>query len=407
MKKIFVFALAISLLPMMAYSQGGSNYSVFGIGDIFSGANAAYQAIGGTFIAVPSESSVNIKNPALWGTAGSTRLMTGYNFNQHLNVVDDETLYQNNGKISGIYTLFNVDKELGVSVSFGLHSYSSVNYLISNKFRIAKDDIVQDGTHTFQGSGGLSSAYLGASTKIVDGLLFGASAFVLFGPVTSIAKTEFDDYYTYNYEVNQSDYASGWGSRLGLYYSYDNFNVGAYYENVSDIDFDRETRYISSVITDTLTKSSFTQKMPSSFGIGLSYKTGKFLLASDFSMINASNLKYNEGVDTEFQNAVRFSLGAIRYGSTSRSADYLDRVGYKAGFSYQQMYYKVNGNNLNELSFSLGAEMPIGLGGVLDAALVFGTRGSNADNLIKEYFGKMYVEISIGEIWFKPFKRRY
>ncbi len=406
MKKILAFAI-VALFPLLAYSQGGSNYSVFGIGDIFSGANASYQAMGGTFIAVPSETAINIKNPALWSTATSTRLMTGYNFNQHLNVSGNQTLYQNNGKISGLYTLFNIDKELGISASFGLHSYSSINYMIANKFTISKDDISQEGKNTFQGNGGLSSAYFGASTKLYGGLTLGASAFVLFGPINTDAKTEFNDFYTYNYETKQTDYATGWGSRLGLYYNYDAFSLGAFYEYLGDVDFDRETSYISSVISDTTAKSSFTQNMPSSYGVGLSYKTGKFLLASDFSMINMSKISYNQGLNTAFQDAFRFSVGAIRYGNTSRIAGYLDRVSYKAGLAYQRLYYKINGSNINELSFSVGAEMPIGLGGVIDAAFVFGTRGIETDNLIKEYFGRMYIEISIGEIWFKPFKRRY
>lgn len=398
---------ALIFMPQFLAAQGGSNYSIFGIGDIFSGANASYQAMGGTHIAVPSDHSINIKNPAMWSTATSTRLMAGYNFNQHLNETDDATLYQNNGQISGLFTLFSIDTGLGISASFGLHSFSNMNYLVSSSFSISKDDITQNGRNTFQGSGGLSSAYLGASTKVIDNLFFGASAFIVFGPLATKTITEFDGSYSYNYQVTQADFASGWGSRLGLYYNYAGFGIGAYYESLNKFDFDRERTYTSSMLTDTVVKSSFSQSMPASFGVGLSYRTGKFLLAADMAIAQTSKLEYNIGKDVEFQDATRYSFGLNRLGNPSRAADYLDRMSYKFGFYYQDQYYKINNNSISEIGFSFGSAMPVGIGGMLDAAFVFGTRGVSSDNLIKEYFGKMYIEISVGEIWFKPFRKRY
>lgn len=405
-RTIFAFCFISLLASNNIFAQGGSNYSVFGIGDLYE-SNASYQAMGGTSIAVPSNHAINIKNPALWGTATTTRLMTGYNFNQHLNETNNNALYQNNGQISGIYSIYSIDTSLGISASFGIHSYSNMNYLISNNFSIEKDGLTQTGKNTFQGSGGLSSAYIGASTKIVDGLLVGGSVFALFGPLRTTALTQFDDSYSYNYQRSLSDYITGWGSRLGLYYTIQNFGIGAYYESIGKVDIDRELTYSSSVLADTTRKSSFPEKLPSSFGLGLSYLSGKFLLAADLAMTQSSSLEYNPGANTEFQDAMRLSFGINRIGNPSRASDYMDRVSYKAGLSYQDMYYKIKGTKINELAFSIGAELPVGNGGIIDAAFVFGTRGIDSQDLIKEYFGKMYVEISIGELWFKPFKKRY
>ncbi len=391
-----------------AFSQGGSNYSVFGIGDLFSGGNASYQAMGGTMAAVPNMYSINSKNPALWGTATATRLMAGYNFNQHLNVTDESTLLQNNGQISGVYALFSVDTGLGISFSFGLHSLTKLNYLIANDFLITNDGLNQKGRNVFQGKGGLSSAYIGGSVKLPVNLYLGASLFNVFGPITTISKTEFTESNIYNYEVNKTDYSSGLGGRIGLYYDgIKNFGIGAYYEYISEIDFEREATYSSDIIADTTATSKFKQNMPSTFGLGISYKTGKFLLASDFSITQAKDLKYNSGANSEFRDAIRFSFGFNRFGATSRAADYLDRISYKGGFYYNELYYRVGTSNINELGLTFGGEMPIGIGGILDVAFVFGTRGLNTDNLIKEYFGRMFVEVSVGEIWFKPFRRRY
>jgi len=406
--KLIITSFVVLICISTAFSQGGSNYSVFGIGDLFTGGNASYQAMGGTMTAVPNMYSINVKNPALWGTATATRLMAGYNFNQHLNVTDESTLFQNNGQISGVYALFSVDTGLGISFSFGLHSISKLNYLISNNFQIENSELTQKGRNTFQGTGGLSSAYLGASVKLPANIYLGASLFNVFGPISTISKTEFLESNIYNYEVNKTDYASGLGGRFGLYYNgFKNIGIGAYYEHISDVDFQQETTYSSDIIADTTTTSKFKQKMPSTIGLGVSYQAGKFLLASDIALIRAKDMTYNAGVNSEFRDAIRLSFGFNRHGATSRASDYLDRISYKAGISYQQLYYRIGSSDINEFALSLGGEMPIGIGGILDVAFVFGTRGINTDNLIKEYFGRMFVEVSVGEIWFKPFRRRY
>jgi len=398
-----LFLLSVSKV----LSQGGSNYSAIGIGDLFPSTNAAYQALGSTFIAVPAENSINIKNPAMWATATSTRISTGYNFNQHLNETSKETLYQNNGKVSGLNILLNIDKDLGISISFGLHTFSSINYLVANKFKIEKDGMTLDGKHTFQGSGGLSSAYFGASTKIINNLAIGASIFKVFGPIKNSTYTEFYDFYSYNYEIIRSDYASSWGTRFGAVYTTENFNFGGFYEYVDKIKFSRETKYSTLAVNDTILKASFNEKFPLQYGIGASFKTGKFLFASDFVMISSKDLKYNPTTNTEFNNSYKFSFGSIRYGNTSRYSDFLDRINYKVGIYYQKLYYKINSKNINEFALSFGGEAPLGSGGVLDIAFVFGKRGNLQNNLINNYFGRLFVDISIGEIWFKPFKRRY
>lgn len=43
----------------------------------------------------------------------------------------------------------------------------------------------------------------------------------------------------------------------------------------------------------------------------------------------------------------------------------------------------------------------------IDASLTFGARGKADGILVKEYFGKLNIDISIGETWFKPYKREY
>jgi hypothetical protein len=59
------------------------------------------------------------------------------------------------------------------------------------------------------------------------------------------------------------------------------------------------------------------------------------------------------------------------------------------------------------MAASIGFQVPWSGTFISDIALTFGSRGTQTDGLIREYFGKLSVDVSIGETWFKPFKRDY
>jgi len=44
---------------------------------------------------------------------------------------------------------------------------------------------------------------------------------------------------------------------------------------------------------------------------------------------------------------------------------------------------------------------------MFDIGLVLGTRGTTNDKLIQENFGRLFIDISVGETWFKRYKREY
>ncbi|MER3330173.1 MAG: hypothetical protein RIF34_11385, partial [Candidatus Kapaibacterium sp.] len=77
------------------------------------------------------------------------------------------------------------------------------------------------------------------------------------------------------------------------------------------------------------------------------------------------------------------------------------------GASFKNHYFQVNGLAIDEYSGSFGLTIPIKGTAELDAAITFGQRGTTDSGLIKESFGKLSVNISIGDTWFQPFNRSY
>ena len=402
---VFILIL-VTTNPLL--SQGGSNYSIFGLGDIYSSVGAYYSGIGGTSIAFPSNNSINTCNPALWSTITTTRIKVGYLFNQHVNVTDQTSLNQNNGKVDGIFGIFAIDTSIGASASFGILPYSSVNYLISSPVSVTTDGIEITGTTSYQGSGGLSTAYIGGSIRLFDNLAIGASGFLTFGFIKSSVETTLDDVYSYTTSTQKNDNFSGAGFRVGLYYSgIKNFGIGAFLEKQLPSNFDSEITYLSSLIGDTSFTQTLPITLPSSYGLGVSYHSGKFMFGADALIKDFTNFNYQGGPKTKFRNSKQLNLGLSRIGNISPGAEYLDKITYNFGFSYQSLYYTIAGVDIDDYSGSFGVELPIMGTAILDAAVTIGTRGTSSNGLIREYYGRLNVDISIGEIWFKPLKREY
>ena len=395
----------------MLFAQGGSNYSALGIGQINFNGNAAYQGLNGVSIAFPDQDAINPNNPALWTKATKTRLLTGYTFNQHLNENSEHTLFQNNGSISGLSALFSIDTGRGISASLGFVPYSRVKYYFSTPVNVEVDGETVEGSAFYQGSGGLNNAYIGTAFRVMDDLSVGISALYTFGSIQKLNSVEMiGDVSTFNTYVHRNDFFTGVGYQAGLYYEgIKNWGFGVYLEDHGTLDLDRDISYftINPREGDTVVTSDDSYAMPFSFGLGTSYKTGKFIFGADFSMHNFSNLEYNKNSYTQFRDAMQFAVAMNSIGNDDYYAPLLDKISYKAGLAYKQQYFSVYGEDIDELSASIGFKIPLGDAGIIDAAVVFGKKGTTANSLVNEYFGRLAVDISIGETWFKPFRRRY
>lgn len=394
----------------MLFSQGGSNYSIFGLGDINTEGNAAYIGMGGTSIAMPMNYSINMTNPALWSKVRNTRLQAGYKFQQHMNQQEGFELMQNNGELSGANIMFMIDTALGIGVSFGLIPYSSVNYVISTPVEITEGELTLEGDNTYGGGGGVSSAYFGVSSNVYGGLSLGAIAYAHFGKIQREVVTNLSgDFFTYDYLQLNRDLVSGFGYRFGAYFDgLDRIGIGAFFENQNDLQIDRERIYSNfPLYNDTIVSTNITSAMPNSFGLGVSYTWGKFLIGADYSRLNFNDFTYYPGDNSEFHSMNTYSVGMNRPGNPSRNVDYLDRISYRAGLRYSSLYYNVEGQDINDLSISFGMRFPLTGSAGIDASFQLGQRGTEASGLVLEYYGKMSVDISIGETWFVPFRRQY
>lgn len=407
MKKIIIF-IVIILFSYPLFSQGGSNYSIFGVGELNHVYGAKYDALGGTSVAFPHATGINLSNPAMWSENTDTRIQLGYKFNQSLVSNETQNLYQNNGGLDGLLTLFNLDTAMGASVSMGFYSYTNVNSLISTPVTVTANGETLSGVTTYEATGGITRVYFGFSIKPIDMLAIGAQVFGNTGLIKNSTQSVFYEENAFTTYTEANDGLGGTGLRFGLMLEpVNNLRLGAFYEPSTTLSVENDLTFGSSLVNDTTFKSTADYDLPSSLGLGASYETGKFIFGLDFQTSDYSSFTYNTFDNIQYSTYNSYSFGVQRIGNNSPSAKGLDTWGYSLGANFKNHYFQVDGLAIDEFSGSFGFTIPIRGTAELDAAITFGQRGTTDSGLIKESFGRLSMNISIGDTWFQPFNRSY
>ncbi len=401
--------LLLMLSKITAFSQGGSNYSALGIGDLRYSVGALYDAMSGTSIAMPMVHGINVVNPALLGLATTTRIQTGYKFSQHVIRSEGITSAQNNGKLDGLLAMFSVDTAKGFGISLGILPYSSLNYSTARSIQTDLNGEVISGHSTQLGKGGVSQVQLGASVKVFSDLQIGISTSALFGVLeysdqVTIDGSSWSVRNAQSYDIRGLIFKGGlwWKPAKGL-------NIGAFFSggtNASVFITRQATGYNpAGAYADTVEIEESQTGLPITAGLGWSMNLGKNLLGMDLMWGDYTGITVNARPDAQYTTMYRTSLAYSNPGEMSSISTFFDNIGYHAGAYFEKTYVTYNGANLYEYAGSLGISFPLGGHAIVDAAVQVGRRGPAIENYLTDMFGRLTVTVSIGETWFKPFAR--
>jgi hypothetical protein len=411
--KIIAF-LSLGLLfasSTLAQNSTSSPYSYYGLGELNLNGTGNSISMGGTGLAYRNGGVLNILNPASLAHVDSLKFIFNVgmaakytNLNQ-----GDKSDFLNDYNLTRIAFGFKVSPRY--STAFSITPYSSLGYDISKVEKvIGSDDLMN---RSLKGSGGLNQLVWSNGVKLTDKLSVGLNGIYLFG------NNSRDEVITLNsssyvYRNNSDLISQGIYFNLGAQYQMElgkyNLTLGAMYQpklgvrakqKVEVTNFSSGAGAVRHEDTD---RGAF--DVPETYGLGFGIQKGKHLwIGGDYM-----HEKWSETEVFKKDNALRdrnkFSLGMEYKADDGYARKFLKKMTYRLGGFYDTGYITVEDEKINAMGVSLGFGIPMARNtGMINIALEFGISGTTSNNMVREDFTRITVDINLFEKWFV--KRKY
>lgn len=441
-KKSFPLVVAVALLLLCgpaATAQNGLNapYSQYGIGS----SNAPYSspwaaALGGVTYTQRSNTFVNPFNPASYAAVETQTFLFDMGLGLEMSTLTDpaSSLYDADGDLAYIAGAFAITKWWKTAI--GIMPFSSVNY---ESVQTVTDPLWDTMRTTYEGFGGVNRFYWGHGFNVTHNLSLGFNVNYLSGTVTRAITYDFDNSDSIAFMDTRKqketrvrnvtfDFGAQYRKAIGKRYS---LNAALTLKtpqtlNVKDnaMVYTFVTHSASEYMRDTIFPTAgengeytSTLQQPLTLGLGLALERNElWQVAADVTYAPWSGMKY-----TEKSNVNLFGTSALAYGDNTRiniggqwmgnreSSRYLHRIGFSAGFHYEQGKLRLQLTNaaetaINEWGLGAGVMFPMRKGrSALRLSLDYSSMGS-ADVLRRHTF---LIGISVGssDSWFV--KRKY
>ncbi len=411
-KSPIVIILSLLICTAAQAGNGGSGYSIYGIGDLQYYSSSRAMGMGGSGLAVLSSGEIDRNNPALWSSINRVRVSLSTMYEGYATSDDQQSGYFASMQFSGAMLAIPAISSRSIVFSAGATPYSRVNYNVLTP--TAQGDLPY-ALH-YIGDGGLSQAHIGVSGLPDSNLSIGIKMDYYFGTLTHTIDQEFPATGYTNAAVDHVTHMHGIGFTFGFVYTGlrsilnlspgHSFNIAGVLSTASNITTaeDRYYTYTTNATAyDTLIGADHTFHLPVRFSGGLAYQTDRWIIASDITGQRWSQATMDGEPFPEIRDDYRWSLGGelISSGTTMKATT--QRVAYRAGLYYDATYYRIKGIAVNELGFSLGCTLPIFSDSRLGFAAEYSFRGTIDEGLQKDRILRLSISLSVGEIWFvKP-----
>lgn len=406
---VFVF------INIIAFSQAGSEspYSRYGIGDIFNNRTGQSKGMGGFSIGLASDEHVNYFNPASYSAFKKQAFIFEFGVAQRFTFSNTQTLSSQKSNFNIEYLSFGFPITNWWSGSFGLTPYSSTGYDI-----YYRDTMPELGSvlYKYSGEGGLNKVYMGHSFKFFNRLSIGFNASYLFGANVYAKDVIFeDDSIAYDFHNKDTTYFGDKSFDFGLQYVHpikEKYELifGAVYSNKDKITAYKSQygaiTYGTSAITVLQTeREKGTQDIPQSYGLGLSFsEKDKFIIGVDYLAQKWSQTS-SFGVSDSLNDSQMICFGGEIKPSTDPVSPYWKRIRYRAGAHATNTYLTFQETQINDFGISFGIGLPIKRSNtIFNLTFEAGQRGTTENNLLKENYYIISLNLSLSDTWF--FKRK-
>lgn len=403
---VLLFIGSVNLLFGQEEFRMGSLYSAYGVGAMRYSASHRTDAMGIQGIGLLG-SYINNLNPASNTYLKSTLVTIGVSGLLLKTANDQKSVTMSDANVSGFNLGVPVWNNYGLVLLFGFNPMSALQYKISGL-------VNQNGTEfteTFAGMGGISRINLGASGKPFRFLSLGAEYNYAFGNIKELAFFNFNSSTTINtYLRTENDlkgnfFKGGLVLELGYIFPksivFDNLNLGFYYQSKYRLTSNVDNISLSTLGFDT-TKIVYPDvEMPESYGFGISKKIGRQLvLSSDIMFQKYSKFKGESLLPGDYADNYRFGIGFEVMPRPDADKTFWESLYYRGGFSMDNSIMKIDGEQINNYSVSLGIAVPLNTEAAIDFDITAGTRGKTELGYVKDNYIKFNLGLNFGEFWF-------
>lgn len=415
----FNAALLVAVAARCAFAgDGGSAYSLIGIGDLRYIPNARSAAMGYAGLALMSPTSINMFSPGSWSSLHYTRLQAdalyeGFNSTDGIN-----SRYLARVDFSGAALSVPIADSEGIVFVAGITPFSRINYdtYDAGLFPGAVETL-RYSTH-YTGSGGVARAFMGASYVPVDGLSLGFSMNYLFGSRDNSREIITHDTGFVGGLVSESNSVSGLTFTVGGVYSgfgaiapwLRPLSFGFFVSSRGRIGTRSQSIYQfapseSSTELDTITLVTGDLVVPVTYGFGIGYLAGdRYVIAADYIAEPWQSTEFNGGSIPNIRNSYRIGAGVEHTPSREPAASWLERFDTRLGAYYHSTYIQINGIGITEYGATAGFGFPVSLDTRMNIALEYAIRGSRQSGLIRDHIWRCTMSFNIGELWFQRYE---
>jgi hypothetical protein len=424
--------IIVVLVVFTGFSAQGqaakSAYSVFGVGDMWSPAQANVQGMAGVGVSNPQFWYLNNINPALLvfnrlttfhaGVIGERR--SAHSATQAESNYDGNMNYLMLGLPLKLHRFNSYPAVWTTSVS--LSPYSTVNY--GFRYELPVENSPGTAVFTERGSGGINQLSLSNGISLLKYLSVGIRVNYLFSSIeNNFGKSvEITDnqlsLLTSNtlkrYTFNDFTFSGGVSLHLdSLGVKNYRFNVGATYsrdENVRTNYFELLEKYNQNgqrLTADTIVATRLGDTfIPGALSAGISFgKAETWTFGVDARITDFTAFKAFEKRETPVGQGWKIAAGLEVTPDPVSMNSYLQKMTFRTGVSLEESPFIANNNPLRDFGINFGLSAPVGRISSLDIAFRWGKRGNIELNTIEEDYFKIYFGVTFNDKWF--IKRRF
>lgn len=404
MKRVLILTFSMLLVAQAFAGNGGSAYTMFGIGDLTYFPSVRSAGMGYTGIGLPSQGSINALSPAAWSRINRVRVDANALYEGITTSDASAKLYQARGLFNGVHFAIPISPANGFVFVAGVSPFSRIAYNTSSTSAQSGVDYRLNDI----GSGGLTKGQVGFSYAPFDDLALGASVNYLFGKISTqrtliplssgiSGATLFIEQENRGTTFTFSTIFTGLGR---LSEALRPLSLGFVMTTQGNLSYDMTKRVEFVAEADTTQSDEQELTLPVAYGFGAAYQlSDRWLFAADYSMQAWSKARANGLPLLNIRNSSRFGFG-IEKVPLKDASSWWDKLAYRLGFVYEATYYRVNGEPINMWAVTGGVTMPVSGETRFNVGIEYGQRGIQQLPLVKDRIIRVSFALSFAELWF-------